>query len=862
MIGFFSGALANVIGELLADQFGDKLTAWSNQRALQREIAQAVARAEQQFVATYRAHDPELVDVLTRDTRFADLASVRTALHALLTRPFHDPTAAVTVLRQSFNDVLPNTVDRGRVDTTVRAFLSVLGHEVLYIPQLRELYALSFQKVSAESGRVTAQHSAETARHVAAIANGIHALQEQLRSLAASPEPRLLTAPSPAAPERRRPWHNLPQRSYAEFIGRQSEAEQLTKLMLPHPRSRHFVVTIDGIGGVGKSALALELAHGYREQYSALPTDERFDAIVWVSAKRTLLTASGIQQRRQSFNTLDDLFRELATVLEQPAILQAPLDERRPLVERALSAQRCLLVVDNLETVDDEELLSFLRELPDPTKALITTRHRIDIAYAIRLTGMPRPDALKLMQVEAEAKGVVLSAAEMDDLERRTGGVPLAIQWSIGLMSLGHSVEAVLRRLGQGQSDIARFCFAESVARIRGRDAHRLLLALALFERSVSRAMLGEVAGLADDPVGRDEGLAELLRLSLVNQKGERFSLLPLTHAYAREELANNPQLEQELRELWIACLTAFALPYGGLHSVERDIILLNQEGEHLVTLARWAQERRPDIFLEMLPAISYYTPFSGNGSSLLEWLNIGLEYAQLEGRLEQQVFLLERIARVLDVQRAHEGAENALTKAFHCAQTLGDAAWQCEVLLNHARLLRHRRLVDQAVECCSAAEALVTQVIPSQRSLLLADIENERGKIARDAGNLDQARVHFLGALDVYRIDDIGPRYNRERTWTVTRNLGFVEQRLGNNEAARRLYLQAIDYFRNTGDLVVVTTMLVPLAFLELAQGNRGLALIYATEALELSKKLGMLEEHQQAQVIVDQLKSDARQG
>lgn len=329
--------------------------------------------------------------------------------------------------------------------------------------------------------------------------------------------------------------------------------------MLPHPRSRHFVVTIDGIGGVGKSALALELAHGYRERSAALPAEERFEAIVWVSAKRTLLTAGGIQQRRQAFNTLDDLFRELATVLEQPVILQAAADERRGLVERVLTSQRTLLIVDNLETVDDDDLLSFLRELPDPTKAIITTRHRIDIAYAIRLTGMPREDALKLMQIECEAKGVQLSPVEMDDLERRTGGVPLAIQWSIGLMSIGHSVEAVLRRLGQGQSDIARFCFAESVTGIRGRDAHRLLLALALFERSVSRAMLGAVAGLSDDPIGRDEGLAELLRLSLVNQKGDRFKLLPLTHAFAQAEGFASGTVARH-GDLWLGLLTTFRL--------------------------------------------------------------------------------------------------------------------------------------------------------------------------------------------------------------------------------------------------------------------------------------------------------------
>ena len=35
--------------------------------------------------------------------------------------------------------------------------------------------------------------------------------------------------------------------------------------------------------------------------------------------------------------------------------------------------------------------------------------------------------------------------------------------------------------------------------------------ALALFEHSTSREMLGAAAGLGDDPIGRDDGLAELL---------------------------------------------------------------------------------------------------------------------------------------------------------------------------------------------------------------------------------------------------------------------------------------------------------------------------------------------------------------
>src|SRR2546425_5819994 len=322
--------------------------------------------------------------------------------------------------------------------------------------------------------------------NIAALDERMRDLHEDMKQL-----PTWFTTPAPPAIERPSehslPWHNLPQRTYTCFVGRESEQQKLMQLLLPYPRSRHFLMTLDGIGGVGKSALALEIAYRYRDTYRVVSPEERFEAIIWVSAKRTLLTASGIQQRQQTFSTLGDLYREIATVLELPSILQGDVELRRGLVEHALTNKRTLLIVDNLETVDDEEVLTFLRELPDPTKAIVTTRHRIDIAYAVRLTGMPRIDAQALIELEAAHKGVELPADSIEDLYRRTGGIPLAIVWSIALMSLGYGVESVLRRLGSGHSDIARFCFEESMALIRDRDAYRVLAALAIFEASVNR---------------------------------------------------------------------------------------------------------------------------------------------------------------------------------------------------------------------------------------------------------------------------------------------------------------------------------------------------------------------------------------
>jgi LuxR family glucitol operon transcriptional activator len=861
--------LVNALGQILGEVTGESFETLLDRRALERGLAAAVSRAEQRFAREYQAQDAELAGALAAQARFADSPSVRAALRELLTRPFHDPAQPIARLQRSFADVLPERIERTRVDAAVTAFLSYLGQEVLYVPQLRDLYSMAFQKSAAESNRTIAASADAMAQSIAALRSDLAAARP---ALPAPDSASQLALPAGRPPERQRPWHNLPQRSYTRFVGRQAELEKLTQLLLPHPRSRHFVVTLDGIGGVGKSALALELAYRYRDGYAALPPDDRFEAIVWASAKRTLLTAGGIQQRQQTFNTLADLYREIATVLEQPAILQSEPDRRRGLVERALTAQRTLLIVDNLETVDDEELLSFLREIPDPTKVIVTTRHRIDIAYAIRLAGMPEPDAKALMMVEAARKNVALTIAAdtaatddlsplaaspavavLDDMYRKTGGLPLAIVWSIGLISLGHSVESVLRRLGSGHSDIARFCFAESVARIRDRDAYRLLLALSLFESHVSRAMLGEVAGLGADVIGRDDGLAELLQLSLAEQKGERFFLLPLTHSYALEELAARPELERELRERWIEHLTELARPYKNLRWRWHDLRYLQEEGVHLVTLASWSeQQTRLNIVLQILPALSSYYDLTGQWADRLRIGRIGLEYADLIDDQQSKLFIRTRVLSwVLSQQGDHKQADRYLADAFNIAQQIDDIQWQCEALLLTSQGLRRRKALDQASELCGRALQLVAE---PQYTYERANIEYELGKIARDRGNWRIAQSHFLAARDIF-VRNADSSTPNEHTWGILAQLGFVEHQLGDVDAAAQMYLQAVDSCRLTGGKGALTTLLVRLATLEQERGNLAHAQRYAREALEWSRKLGMVQEHAQAQAIVERL-------
>ena len=153
-------------------------------------------------------------------------------------------------------------------------------------------------------------------------------------------------------------------------------------------------------------------------------------------------------------------------------------------------------------------------------------------------------------------------------------------------IGFGHDVDALLTRLGQPTSDIAKFCFEGAIDLIRDTPAHKLLMALSLFATDASREALGVVADL---PVlDRDKGLEKLEKLSLVNKKGGRFALLPLTSAYCEAELGKQKALEPLFRERWLDFLSSFITK----HSPKRyeSIALVEPEIENIMTAIDWCR--------------------------------------------------------------------------------------------------------------------------------------------------------------------------------------------------------------------------------------------------------------------------------
>jgi hypothetical protein len=162
--------------------------------------------------------------------------------------------------------------------------------------------------------------------------------------------PEVVQAFTPKVPD------NLPRR--APFFGRDKEMSVVLRALSPEDRT--WGVLVDGIGGIGKTTLAVEAAYRYKDKGS-------FDAFIFVSAKQNVLAPGGIRELTPAARTLNGFFDETARVLGETGILQLGGDDKRRALLDTLRSERALLIYDNLETLPreaQEALADFLRELP------------------------------------------------------------------------------------------------------------------------------------------------------------------------------------------------------------------------------------------------------------------------------------------------------------------------------------------------------------------------------------------------------------------------------------------------------------------------------------------------------------------
>ncbi len=344
--------------------------------------------------------------------------------------------------------------------------------------------------------------------------------------------------------------HNLPRREYTKLIGREEEFQKIIDALTGRP----YLISIDGLGGIGKSTLALEIGYQFLNRQvvshgKKLAKKHYYDAIIWVSAKRYTLRKDGIITRAQKVQTLQDILDIILITLKKERDVEQTISQKKELARRELRKNHVLLIIDNLETIDDEQLLEFLRELPEPTKALLTTRYHTSETTNIHLAGLPKKDSYILAKTKAEQRDIFLNEKQLERLYTRTGGVPLAIVWTIAKMEDVAIDEAITSLRIDDTSYIAEFCFTEVVESIKKKQSYHTLLALSLFSNKASKEALSYITDFPQSLCNNT--LLELERLSLINKTShQNFWMLPLTKEFvlAQLESPENTKLQEKLK--------------------------------------------------------------------------------------------------------------------------------------------------------------------------------------------------------------------------------------------------------------------------------------------------------------------------
>lgn len=549
---------------------------------------------------------------------------------------------------------------------------------------------------------------------------------------------------------------NLPRCQHIRLVGRDHEMNEIRKFLSPYHRVG--VVCISGGGGIGKSALALEIAHLCYEESLLAPANERFDAIIWITAKSVELLPVGQIRRKATFSDLDSIYRAIADLLDVPVIFRTATHSQQSLIiTRLLANKRVLLMLDNLEDVDDNELLIFLRDLPAPSKAIITTRHRIDVAVPIYLHMLDEQTATELIQIECERHKLSMTGDQFKTLIRYTGGLPLAIIHTIGRMAWrGSSIETEIQHLSNVENDIYDFCFAKTLALIRRSDAHALFMALSIFAADIDRESLGYVAGFDDNPLRRDEGLSDIEVLSLCYKDGQCFGLEPLTRTQALSELLHNPQFEEQARDRWILWCHNFSRHYGGRDWMEMHLNydLLEDAWTNILGVLHWCQDHsRSEDLIQLWTQLRDFTHIYGYWSdrlNLLEWMIVDAEnrddYATLVELMFDRAFTLTLTGPSTRLEEADALLQRcwSLRQYVNLPVQARIAALRASLLIKYDKHNEANQWLDKAEDLLSQTDLEPVELARERTSLLY-----DRGENWFVMGQYEQAYTVFLEMLE-----------------------------------------------------------------------------------------------------------------
>lgn len=336
-------------------------------------------------------------------------------------------------------------------------------------------------------------------------------------------------------------WGNVPQRN-KNFTGRvdilarlrHGASSKITAVLPEDPMPQ----ALQGLGGVGKTTIAVEYAYRYRSDY---------DVVWWIPADQIPLVRASLAALAGRLGLAD-----VSAATEIDATASAALDALR----RGDPFRRWLLIFDNADQPEDVKDL-----IPQgPGDVLITSRNLRwqSVIDTVRMDVFTRAESTEFPTKRVTRQ---LSEPEADQLAKELGDLPLALEQAGAMLAeTGMPVEDYLRLLREQVSGImnegkspdyprsmtAAWKLSVSTLRQQLPQAEELLRCCAFFgpdpiPRDVFRRGTQvpgvKVADLISDPILLARAIRELGRYALVTLDGRSVSVHRLIQALIRDEL-------------------------------------------------------------------------------------------------------------------------------------------------------------------------------------------------------------------------------------------------------------------------------------------------------------------------------------
>ncbi|GFH38202.1 AfsR/SARP family transcriptional regulator [Streptomyces pacificus] len=571
------------------------------------------------------------------------------------------------------------------------------------------------------------------------------------------------TAPQPARPAQ------LPA-TVPDFTGRASFVRELGRRLASSGGAVMAVSALAGIGGVGKTTLAVHVAHQAKPHF---PDGQLYVDLQGAGARST-----------EPETVLGAFLRALGTA---DTAVPDTLDERAALFRSLLDGRRVLVLLDNAR---DAAQIRPLLPGTAGCAALITSRVRmVDLAGAhlVDLDVMSPDEALQLFTRIAGGERVTAEREAALDVVAACGFLPLAIRiaasrltarrtWTVSVLAAKLADER--RRLDELQA---------------GDLAVKATFELGYGQLEAAQARAFRLLGLADGPdislsaaaaaLGLPEHAAEDLLEALVDTSllesaaPGRYRFHDLVRLYARACAERDEKLPAE-REAALSRLLDF----------------------YLATTARvFALERPGDRLVEHLAPTAYEGLAFTDRHEALDWL-----YREANSLLAcaRQSFVGTRLRRAVDLlwaakDLAESGAnsrqyESTALAAREAARASGDALAEgrARTALTSVHLVagRYAEADDEAV----AARALA---LSAGDGAPVHWADNDRGIIAIVQERYEQAEEHLLKAADGFRADA-----NLVGAASALCNLSRVHLLLGRTAGAIDLAQQGIAIYDGMG--------------------------------------------------------------